>query len=130
MILIIIFIISGAGLILLMTAKRLEQRGTTLFILGAISLGDARARRLYHESIRSYSETKEKLLFLVEKQLPLRAKNLWNKSTTYLKDRVEKSLGDIRGSRLLKKSDGLSEFFKNISDIEKGKGEINDVLEE
>ena len=32
----------------------------------------------------------------------------------------------MRDSKLLKKSDGISEFFKNMSNIEKGNGEIHD----
>ncbi|PIP61822.1 hypothetical protein COW99_01980, partial [Candidatus Roizmanbacteria bacterium CG22_combo_CG10-13_8_21_14_all_38_20] len=34
----------------------------------------------------------------------------------------------MRDAKLLKKSDGISEFFKNISDIEKGQGEINEAF--
>ena len=57
----------------------------------------------------------------------MRLKNLLNKFVAKISEQTEKYMGDIRDSRLLKKSDGISEFFKSMSSIEKGVGEINDV---
>ena len=36
----------------------------------------------------------------------------------------------MRDSRLIKRSDGISEFFKNMSEIEKGNGEIHKDLDD
>jgi len=49
--------------------------------------------------------------------------------TSFLKERREQYVNIMRDSRLLKKSDGISEFFKNMSDVEKGNGEIHDTFE-
>ena len=38
-------------------------------------------------------------------------------------------LGSMRDSRLLKKSDGISEFFRTMSTVEKGAGEIDEGYE-
>jgi len=127
-----LFILSGTAIATLLLAKRVEEkRRKTNFILKAISKGDERFRTIHHKSIHSYSIGKERLAFWLKKQLPMRSKNLWNKFQALVAQTADKYMGDIRNSRLLKKPDGISEFFKNISEIEKGGGEINEVyLEE
>lgn len=125
-----LFFFSGAVLVTLTVAKRLEEKKRrSNVVLRAVSTGDERMRRLHHEALHAYSDGKDKFSFWFKKQLPLKAKSLANKSLSYLHSTATKHFGDIRNSRLLKKSDGLSEFFKNISEIEKGGGEINEVYE-
>jgi hypothetical protein len=106
------------------------KRKRPLLILSMISRGDRLVRDIYHKLASFYSEGKEKLIFFVNKQLPLRTKNIFYKLLNFIKEKFEDTFGNIRNSRLLKKSDGISEFYKNISEIEKGNGEINDTLED
>ncbi|MDZ4205676.1 MAG: hypothetical protein U1C12_00450, partial [Patescibacteria group bacterium] len=70
------------------------------------------------------------ILFFFKKQIPIHSRNSLNKLLTFLKKKKEQYVVSMRDSRLLKKSDGISEFFKNMSDIEKGNGEIHDVYED
>jgi hypothetical protein len=129
MITFILFAASGVAIITITAAKRVEERKrTTVFILRLISLGDARMRTLHHEALRHYSYSKEKGGFWVKKQLPLKLKSFWNRFQAYVEEKATGYLGDMRGSRLLKRSDGISEFFKSISEVEKGAGEINESL--
>lgn len=97
-------------------------------LLRLVSLGDERVRHLSHELAHLYAEKKEKAHFFVNKQLPLHTRNILNKTSSTVKERVEKYVGDIRGSKFLKKSDGISEFFKSISEKENG-GRIDDSLD-
>ena len=60
----------------------------------------------------------------------MHSKNSSNKLLSYLAEKKEKYINNMRDSRLLKKSDGISEFFKNMSSIEKGNGEIHDTYED
>lgn len=129
MITFILFAVSGVAIITITAAKRVEERKrTTVFILRLISLGDARLRTLHHQALRHYSTSKEKSGFWFKKQLPLKLKSFWNRFQAYVGEKAVEYLGDVRGSRLLKRSEGISEFFKNISEIEKGTGEINETL--
>ena len=131
MITISLFILSGTILAVLMIAKRVEERRKTeVFLLKAISRGDARVRELHHQAVHFYSMGKEKIVFFVKKQLPMYSKISVIKAVNKFKEKTEHHIGNIRDSRLLKKSDGISEFFKNISDIEKGAGEINETYYE
>lgn len=126
-----LFTLSGVAIVTLTIAKRIEEkRKKDFFILNAISRGDIHLRKLHHKILNYYSEGKEKLFFLAKKQVPMRAKSLLNRSVTLLKETAEKHIGNARNSRLLKKSDGISEFFKNISSVEKGIGEINESYNE
>ena len=130
MITFVLFAVSGVAIITITAAKRMgERKKTTVLILRLISLGDERLRGLHHEALRHYSSGKDKFGFWFKKQLPLKLKSFLNRFLTYAREKSVEYLGDMRGSRLLKRSDGISEFFKNISEIEKGGGEINDTLE-
>lgn len=124
-----IFILSGVGIVTLTVAKRLEEkkRHQTL-VLRAVSRGDERVREIHHKALHHYSHSKEKFAFWFKKQLPLKVRSIWNRLKAYMGEKSVEYLGDMRNSRLLKKSDGISEFFKNISEIEKGGGEINDEV--
>ncbi len=124
-----IFILSGVGIVTLTVAKRLEEkRRAQTIVLRAVSKGDERMRDIHHKALHHYSYSKEKFAFWFKKQLPLKLKSLWHKVQLYVREKSVEYLGDVRNSRLLKKSDGISEFFKNISEIEKGGGEINDEV--
>lgn len=126
-----IFILSGTIIVLLPVAKRLEEkRKKPFFVLDAISRGDIHIRELYHKTIRLYSEWKEKVLFFLKKQMPMHSRNFLNKLLFFLKEKKGQYINNMRDSRLLKKPDGISEFFKSISDVEKGNGEINDVYKD
>ncbi|MBX4181609.1 hypothetical protein KW807_01965 [Candidatus Parcubacteria bacterium] len=126
-----VFSISGIALVVLTLAKRVqEKRSKTLFILHLVSRGDERARDLYHQVLRLYSLSKERAAFFIKKRIPMRSRHSLNKLLNKIEQTIEKHLGDIRDSRLLRKSDGISEFFKNMNTVEKGVGEINDVLPE
>ena len=127
MIAISLFTLSGVILAVIMIAKRMEERKKTgVFILKAISRGDALVREFHHQAVHLYSTGKEKAVFFVKKQVPMHSKISLIKVLNILKDRTERHIGNIRDSRLLKKSDGISEFFKNMNEVEKGAGEINE----
>ncbi|MDO8471494.1 MAG: hypothetical protein Q7S49_02715 [bacterium] len=124
-----IFTISGLSIITLVVAKKLEEkRKKPFFILNVISKSDTHIRELYHKAVRLYSEGKEKSSFLFKRQIPIHSKNYFNKLLSFLKEKREQYVVKMRDSRLLKKSDGISEFFKNMSEIEKGNGEIHDSV--
>ena len=126
-----IFAISGTALITLVAAKKIEERfEKPLFIFTWITKGDERIRDLYHRVLHLYSEGKERVSFLVNKQFKLHTRNIFNKLVTYLNEKREQYENNLRNSRLLKKPDGISEFFKSISDVEKGNGSIDETLEE
>lgn len=131
MALVLIFVLSGAGIITLTLAKRFqEKKKKNVFILRAISRGNERVHDYHHRAINTYSVGKERMDFWVRKQLPLRTKNIWYKMVAYIQERGNEYIGEMRNVKLLKRTDGLSEFFKNISEIEKGTGEINDSYTE
>ncbi|HRH25742.1 MAG TPA: hypothetical protein PLD99_02175, partial [Parcubacteria group bacterium] len=117
MILNIIFIISLLGIVTLIISKILEEKskGKPLF-LRLVSLGDERVRNATVEFAHMYSDWRERGHFFLNNQLPLHTKNLMNKFSLMIKDKFEKHVGDIRGSKFLKKSDGLSEYLKSISE--------------
>jgi len=129
MILNITFGFSGLVLVTLILAKMWEgKREKKPFILRWVSLGDERVRTSSHELAHRYTEVKEKTSFFIEKQLPLHTKNFINKTNTLIKEETQKRIGDIRGSKFLKKNEGLSEFFKSIGEKE-NEGRIDDTIE-
>ncbi|MEK7135384.1 MAG: hypothetical protein AAB780_01625 [Patescibacteria group bacterium] len=124
-----LFVISGVAIATLTVSKRIEEKKKqTPIVLRAVSKGDERVRALHHHALHQYSHGKDKFAFWFKKQLPLKLKSFWNRFQAYARERSTEYLGDVRGSRLLKKSDGISEFFKSVSEIEKGVGEINESL--
>lgn len=122
-----IFILSGVAILSLTLAKRFEMKGYKIIVLRAVSRGDEQARNLYHKSLHFYSEGKVRLVFFVRKQLPVRTKMYANRGLSWIQNRFEERFGDVRGSRFIKK-EGISEFFKNISEIEKGTGELHEEI--
>ncbi len=128
--LISLFALSGVFLALLLVAKRLEEKKRRqVFVLNLISKGDTYTRELYHKTVHLYSDGREDLFFFWEKQMPLQTRNFKNKLVSYLKERQFEYLNTIRDSKILKKSDGMSEFFQKISNIEKG-GTIHDGIDD
>lgn len=121
MILSILFFVSGGVVLLLLLTKMLEVRyKKSFFMLRLISRGDAHVRTLSHEGAQLYSEVKAKAGFFLKKQLPLHTRNLMNKGEAFIKEKSEEYIGNMRNARLLKpKNEGISEFFKNISEMEK-----------
>ena len=121
-----IFFISGLALATLLVAKRIEERRkTSIFLLKWISKGEERSHGLHHEAVRFYSLGKEKVHFFVMRQLPRYSRSSLNKTLARFEENTQKYLERLRDSHLLKKQDGISEFFKNMSEVEKGAGEIN-----
>jgi len=130
MFLTIVFLLSGLALVVLVGAKYLEERrGERILVLNLISKGDLHVRNLSHRAAHEYTELREKAEFFVKKQLPMYSKSLLNKSQTLVQEKSAKYLELIRDSKLLKKSDGISEFFKNVSKVERGNGEIDGYSE-
>ena len=126
-----IFAISGTAIITLLVAKRVEQSlKKPLFVFKWIMRSDERARTLYQRVLRLYSEGKEGFAFFFTKRIKLHSRNNFNKLITFLKEKREQYEHNMRNSRLLKKPDGISEFFKSISDVEKGSGTIDESLED
>lgn len=129
MILNTIFALSGLSIAALILAKVWEDKHKRKpFLLRWVSLGDEHVRVWSHELAHLYAEWREKTHFFATKQLPLHSKNLINKAEALAKERMQKYIGDIRGSKFLKKNDGLNEFFKSIS--EKENGRIDDQYED
>lgn len=127
----VFFAVSGVAIVSLISAKNLEhKKKKKLLILELISMGDTRIRELYHRLVGSYSDNKERVSFLFKRKIPMRSKYSLNKLTSFLAEKKRVYLNHMRNSKFLKKSDGMSEFFKNISNVEKGNGEINEVLED
>lgn len=125
MVLIYLFILSGIVLMTMAVAKRLEEkRRTKVFLFKLISKGDSLAREFHHEAVNFYSAGKEKADFFIKKQLPMKSKSSFNKIIAKVEQKMERHIDNLRDSRLLKKPDGISEFFKNISTVEKGAGEL------
>ncbi len=126
-----LFIFSGAAIATLTLAKRREEkRKQPVLILRAISRGDERVRGYHHWALDWYTLGKDQAGFWFKKQLTLKAKSLWNRFISWNKGMVSQYMGDMRDARLLKRSEGISEFFKSISEVEKGLGEINETLDE
>ncbi|KKU49836.1 MAG: hypothetical protein UY47_C0005G0029 [Parcubacteria group bacterium GW2011_GWB1_49_7] len=124
-----IFFISGLVLVILMLTKRMEERRkSNIFLLKWISRGEERSRELHHEAVRLYSLGKERAHFFVMKQLPRYSKSSVNKTLARFEENMQKHLERLRDSHLLKKQDGISEFFKSMSEVEKGNGEINEDI--
>jgi hypothetical protein len=127
----LLFAISGFIIVSMALAKKWEERRKRpTIILSAISKGDAWVKNMNHHAADIYTQGRERSLFIIQKQAPLRAKSFWNKFVAYVQKMSDKYVGDVRDSRLLKRSGGISEFFKNISEIEKGNGEINEHYSE
>lgn len=122
-----IFILSGLCIAILLIAKRIEEKKKKpVFILNLISKGEVHARELHHRAVHYYSNGKDKAYLIVKKRLPMYSRSSLNKALAIFEERAKKHLENLRDHRLLKKSDGISEFFKNMSEVEKGNGELHE----
>jgi hypothetical protein len=125
----IVFAVSGLMVALLLGAKVWEGRyQRPFFLLSLISRGDERVRGLSHKSAHLYVDIKEKGKFFVEKELPLRTQAFAMKVNGFVKEKYDTFLEEIRGPRFLKRSEGVSEFLKNLSEKEE-EGRIDDSLD-
>jgi hypothetical protein len=126
-----VFTISGLAIVILIVTKGLgEKRKKPFFVMRAISMADVHIRRLYHLVVHFYSEGKEEALLFFKKRVGMYSRNSFNKILSFLREKREYYMGNIRDPKLLKKPEGISEFIKNMSNIEKGNGEINEVYED
>lgn len=126
----ILFIVSGVMIAILILAKLWEEKKKSpVFILAGISRADGQMRIWSHNITEYYAKARERVQFLVYKQLPLRSKNIFYKTTDKVKEKTKEYIGDIRGSKFLKKSDGISEFFQSLSEMENGNGRIDETLD-
>jgi len=122
-----IFLFSGIVSASLIIVKRLEEKRQKTFpLLNLISRGDIRIRELSHDATHWYAEFKEWSEHFFRKQVPMHFRSFVNKLKSYIQNRTKKHINSLRASKLLKKSDGLPEFFERISSTDKGRGEIND----
>ncbi len=130
MILVSLFILAGIVIATLLVAKRIEEkRRKNVLLLRVISRGDVKIRELHHEAVRLYSITKEKTAFLVSKQIPRYSKSSLNRVLARLEENTQAYLERLRDSKIIKKKDeDISDFFKSMSEVEKGGGEINDNI--
>jgi len=125
----IVFVVSGLLIALLLGAKVWEEKyHRSFFLLSLISRGDERVRSLSHKSAHLYVDMKEKSKFFIEKELPLRSQALAMKVNSFIKEKYDTFLEEVRGPRFLKRNDGVSEFLKNLSEKEE-EGRIDDALE-
>ncbi|HEY4528411.1 MAG TPA: hypothetical protein VJJ48_01105 [Candidatus Paceibacterota bacterium] len=123
-----LFILSGLTIALLTLAKRFELKGRkAVFLLRTISRGDDRAKDLHHKFLHFYAVGKDKLVFFLLKSLPMKLKKKALVVLAHIGEKGEKYFGNMRNSRLIRREEGLSQFFKNIGEVEKGNGEIHDV---
>src|SRR3989344_7971638 len=108
---IFIFAISGTAIATLIAAKSLEVKiKRPLFIFRWITKSDKLIRHLHHKTLELYSGGKEKVSFFFTRQVKIHSKNTFNKLITFLKEKRDQYENNMRNSRLLKKSDGISEF--------------------
>lgn len=111
------FAVSGILIAIVLAAKVIEiKTNRKTLVLRLISLGDERMRELSHRVADEYSHYKGRMDVALRHQLPLRARNFYYKTLSAVKEETQKRLGDIRGSKFLKKSDGISEFLKNLEE--------------
>ncbi len=121
----IIFLFSGLVISSILLAKKIEIKyKRTFLLLRAITRGDERVRDYSHRFAHFYSESKEKAHLLVSRRLPLHSKKLLSKANTKVQDLSSIYLEKIRGIKALKRTDdGISDFFKNLSNKELGRNE-------
>lgn len=124
-----IFAVSGFSIMALFAAKGIEvMRKKPLFLLKAVKKADARLHTVHHGTLHFYENWKEQAAFFMSRQAPMRIKNSWNKMETFVRERKEEYLLKMRDARIIKRREGISEFYKNLASIERGNGEINETF--
>ena len=129
----IIFIFSGVAIVVIIFAKWWELRKhESVWVLRMISKTDKHIRQLSHHLTHQYSVYKDKSQVLVKKQIPLHAKNVANKTEALLREKLEKYVGNIRNTKFLnsKNKEGISEFFKNMKNLEEETAEAIKDMDE
>jgi hypothetical protein len=121
MVTLITFIVSGTIVVILIVAKVYEERTRkSFFLLNLISKGDTRFRDFSQSAAHRYADLKEKTIFMLKRQVPLHTRNIANKTFSLLQEKSKKYASDIKDGRLFgKKNGGISEFLKDISEMEK-----------
>ena len=113
-------------------AKKYNSHKYSVIILRSISKGDEHVRRVYHEVLHFYSEGKYKVAFFATKKLPLKAKLEVSKIIDRTKQFGGERFGpfnNLRDSKEIQKPENISEYFKSISEVERG-GELHDDYSE
>src|SRR5690606_463017 len=123
----IIFAVSGIAILFLFAAKGFEmRRRKPSMFLHIAKRADTKTGALYFKLLHFYSDSKEKTHLFLNRQAPMKIKSAMVKFGTFLKERREEYLMKMRDARILKKNSGISEFYKNLSNIDKGNGKIED----
>src|ERR1035437_8020225 len=95
-----IFILSGVAIVVIVSAKWWELRKhESVWVLRMISKGDESFKILSHNATHLYSVYREKLEFLIKKQVPLHSKNIVNKTSSLVKQKLVEIKGDIRNTK-------------------------------
>jgi len=113
MILPAIFYVSLVCIALLLLTKVREMRTHRQpFLLRVISLGDERMKELSQRSAHWYADRKEDLVFFFDKQLPMHSRRIWGKTQDLVLEKWNLLKSDLHEMRILKRSEGLSEFLQ------------------
>lgn len=124
------FIVSGAVIVLLLIAKKLSMsKGEQVFVLKIIAKTDKLTREIYHRMVHYYSEIREGTIHFLDKKAGMYLRNLYNKLVSYVDEKRDLYTYNMRNTKLLKGSHSdISEFLKNVSDVEKGNGKIEEIM--
>ena len=116
-----LFIISFVVVASMLLLKMYElKKGKPILIFQALSKFDHIILEKYHNAGHMYLDYKHKSHLFFTKQVPMHSKNVVNKMETLVQEKMNKYVGNIRGSKVLRNDRaGISEFFKNISNLEK-----------
>lgn len=123
----ITFIASGIMIIILVAAKVWEEKSRkSFFLLRLISKGDSHFREFSQNAAHMYADLKEKAGFVIGRQLPLHTRNFTNKTVARVQEKSKKYMGDLKeGNFFGRKNEGISEFLKDIRDMEEDNEALN-----
>jgi hypothetical protein len=115
------FIVSGVMIVILLAGKVWEEKNRkSFFLLRWISKGDERFREFSQTSAHKYADLKEEAGFIIKRQVPLHTRNIANKTYSQIEEKSKKFLSNLKEGKLFGgKSEGISEFLKDISEMEK-----------
>jgi hypothetical protein len=108
-------------IIILIGAKIWEEKNRkSFFLLRGISKGDTHIREFSQNAAHRYADMKEELKFMIKRQVPLHTRNIANKSYSLIQEKSNKFISDLKEGKLFgRKNEGISEFLKDISEMEK-----------
>ena len=126
--LIVIFSLSFLGLAVMFALKIYENNSGQKTFLSGLSKHDEYVDVKLNEIKGRVVKTGDDVLHLATTKLPAHAIHTAMQTKDILKEKYEKILPDIRGSRILKKGGKISEYLKKITDHKEqnGKGRIED----